>query len=243
MICRETTIENFIAAEGNRISMKKKNITLLVLLSVISQAAYSQIPNFATTVGDQRLYGYSSLKYRANADVWETYSTLQYGIGNHFQAGVDLYTNGGNSAIGYVVRGGTKVSDYFKIGAQLTPSFDLQSHHKFSYLTSALYINGNLTKDGKWFYVTDTWLENDKDKLTSAKQWSYVGHTFDLPGKANSITPMAGIIHSWKFDQDVDLSMGCFYSHKNINLYAWANDILTKQPRFIVAVEFAFSNK
>ena len=112
-----------------------------------------------------------------------------------------------------------------------------------SYLTSALYINGNITKDGKWFYVTDTWLENNEDELTSAKQWSYIGHTFDLPGKGNSITPMVGAIHSWKFDQDVDLSMGCYYSHKNINLYAWANDILTKQPRFVLAVEFAFNNK
>lgn len=219
-----------------------KKLMLLALMIVTFISAFSQVPNFGTTVGDKNLYGYSALKYRANADTWETYGTLQYGIGNHFQTGVDLYTGGGHAYIGYIVRGGTKISDYFKIGAQLTPSFDLNAHHKFSYLTSALYINGNITKDGKWFYVTDTWLENDKDKLTSAKQWSYIGHKFDLPGKGNSITPMVGAIHSWKFDQDVDLSMGCYYSHKNINLYAWANDILTKQPRFIVAVEFAFSN-
>lgn len=220
-----------------------KKIVLFVFLSVLSTHVFSQIPNFGTTVGDQKLYGYSSLKYRANADVWETYSTLQYGIGSHFQTGLDLYTNGNASYIGYIVRGGTKISDYLKVGAQLTPSFDLGDHHKFSYLTSALYINGNITKDGKWFYVTDTWLENDKHDLTSAKQWSYLGHTFDLPGKGNSITPMVGAIHSWKFDQDVDLSFGCYYSHKNINLYAWTNDILTKQPRFVVALEFAFSNK
>lgn len=49
----------------------------------------AQVPNFGTTVGDQKLYGYSSMKYRAKADTWETYSTLQYGIGNHFQTGVD----------------------------------------------------------------------------------------------------------------------------------------------------------
>lgn len=219
-----------------------KKLMLLALMIVTFISAFSQVPNFGTTVGDKKLYGYSALKYRTNADTWETYGTLQYGIGNHFQTGVDLYTGGGNAYIGYIVRGGTNISDYFKIGAQLTPSFDLNAHHKFSYLTSALYINGNITKDGKWFYVTDTWLENDKDKLTSAKQWSYIGHKFDLPGNGNSITPMVGAIHSWKFDQDVDLSMGCYYSHKNINLYAWANDILTKQPRFIVAVEFAFSN-
>ena len=84
---------------------------------------------------------------------------------------------------------------------------------------------------------------NDKEHLTSAKQWTYIGHTFGLPGNGNSITPMVGAIHSWKFDQDVDLAMGCYYSHKNINLYAWANDILTEQPRFVVAVEFSFSNK
>ena len=177
---------------------------------VLSISAFSQIPNFGTTVGDQKLYGYSSMKYRAKADTWETYSTLQYGIGNHFQTGVDLYTNGAANYVGYVVRAGTKINDYLKIGAQLTPSFDLNDHHKFSYLTSALYINGNITKDGKWFYVTDTWLENNEDELTSAKQWSYIGHTFELPGKGNSITPMVGAIHSWKFDQDVDLSMGCY---------------------------------
>lgn len=222
--------------------MRSRFISLIVICFVSLKVA-AQIPNFGTTVGDQKLYGYSSMKYRAKADTWETYSTLQYGIGNHFQTGVDLYTNGAANYIGYIVRGGTKINDYLKIGAQLTPSFDLNDHHKFSYLTSALYINGNITKDGKWFYVTDTWLENNDDELTSAKQWSYIGHTFALPGKGNSITPMVGAIHSWKFDQDVDLSMGCYYSHKNINLYAWANDILTKQPRFVLAVEFTFSNK
>lgn len=35
----------------------------------------AQVPNFGTTIGDQKLYGYSSMKYRAKADTWETYST------------------------------------------------------------------------------------------------------------------------------------------------------------------------
>lgn len=161
----------------------------MLLLALYSVA---QVPNFGTTVGDQKIYGYSAIKYRTNADVWETYATLQYGIGSHFQTGVDLYTGSNNSYIGYIVRGGTKVSDCFKIGAQLTPSFNLNEHHRFSYLTSALYINGNISKDGKLFYVTDTWLENNKDKLTSAKQWSYIGYTFGLPVNGNSITPMVG---------------------------------------------------
>ena len=85
-----------------------KRFLFVALVLVLSISAFSQIPNFGTTVGDQKLYGYSSMKYRAKADTWETYSTLQYGIGNHFQTGVDLYTNGAANYIGYIVRGGTK---------------------------------------------------------------------------------------------------------------------------------------
>lgn len=221
--------------------MKRLLSLCLFLCSIYTLKA--QIPNFGTTVGNDKLYGYSCMKYRANANVWETYSTLQYGISDYFQAGVDLYISGSNSYMGYIARVGYKFSDHFKLGAQLTPSFDLERHHKFSYLTSAIYINGNITSDGRLFYVTDTWLENVKDKLISAKQWTYLGYTAPL-GKSgnNSITPMVGAIHSWKFNQDVDLSMGFYFTHKNINLYAWTNDILTNHPRFIIAIEFAFKN-
>lgn len=224
--------------------MRKLRFVLLLMLVCLVKVAKAQVPNFGTTVGDQKLYGYSSLKYRTNRDTWETYSTLQYGISDYFQAGVDLYTSTGNNYIGYVVRGGYMFSKYFKLGGQLTPSFDLSGHHKFSYLTSALYINGDMCKDGRLFYVTDTWLENDEHKLNSAKQWSYIGYTIPIGSKKNdSVTPMAGIIHSWKFDEDVDLSCGCYYTHKNINLYIWGNDLLTDHPKVVAAVEFKFSNK
>lgn len=218
-----------------------RRLFFFCLAFLLSLSSFAQVPNFGTTVGNARLYGYSSMKYRVNSNTWETYSTLQYGIGNYSQVGVDLYTGGGNTYIGYIVRGGVKVCDYFKIGGQLTPSFDLNDKHNFSYLTSALYINGNISSDGRWFYVTDTWFENNRTTLTSAKQWTYIGRTISFPN-SDSMTPMAGIIHSWKFDQDPDLSLGCYYSHKNINLYVWANDIFTKTPRFVLALEFAFSN-
>ncbi|MDE6633027.1 MAG: hypothetical protein K2K23_08515 [Muribaculaceae bacterium] len=220
-----------------------KKIIIFLMLCVCAMTSMAQVPNFGTTVGDQKLYGYSALKYRAKANSWETYSTLQYGITNYMQIGADLYTATDNAFIGYTVRAGYKFSNYFKLGAQITPSFDLNDHHKFSYLTSGIYMNGNITRDGKLFWVTDTWLENNKKELTSAKQWTYLGYTFSLPGNSNSITPMAGVIHSWKFDQDPDLSFGAYYTHKNISLYVWTNDILTSRPRFVAAVEFAFSNK
>ena len=136
------------------------------------------------------------------------------------------------------------MSPYFSIGAQFTPSLDMNANHKFAYMTEALYMNGNITKDGRLFWVTDTWLEQADHKMSSAKQWTYLGYTCPL-GKSgnNSITPMAGIIHDWKFESDVDLSFGAYYTYKNVNLYAWTNDILTDHPRIILAVEFKLSNK
>lgn len=220
-----------------------KKIIFAMLFCVMAMAAKAQVPNFGKPAGDQNLYGYSALKYRANTNTWENYTTLQYGITDYLAIGGDLYTDGNSSYMGYTVRTGVKTCDWFSIGAQFTPSFDLGDKHKFAYMTYALYMNGNTTKDGKLFWVTDTWLEQNKTSLTSAKQWTYLGYTFDLPGKANSITPMAGVIHSWKFDQPADLSFGAYFTHNNMSVYAWTNDILTDHPRFCVALEFKFGNK
>jgi len=220
--------------------MKKR--FFLLLLIVIPLFVQAQIPNFGTTVGDHNLYGYSSLKYQAKIHNWETYSTLQYGIGRFFQCGVDLSTNNGSSYLGYVVRSGIDISKYFKIGIQLTPSFDLAQNHKFSYTTSAVYINGDITKEGRLFYVTDLWLENNTNGMFTSSQWTYLGYRFNINQKGDRITPLIGAIHSWKFDKAVDLSMGCYFTHKNISLYAWANNILTEKPRFVLAIEFSFNN-
>ena len=223
--------------------MRMKKLLLFVCVMFIAIAAKAQVPNFGTTAGNQKLYGYSAMKYRAKEKSWETYSTLQYGVTDYMNVGADLYTVGSSTYLGYTFRTGTKISPYFSIGAQFTPSFNLGENHKFAYMTEALYMNGNITKDGRMFWVTDTWLEQTSHEFSSAKQWTYLGYTCPLGNKGNSITPMAGIIHDWKFESDVDLSFGAYYSHKNINVYVWTNDILTDHPRFILAVEFKFSNK
>ncbi len=220
-----------------------KRILLLNIVLGFGLAVFAQVPNFGSTVGNQNLYGYSALKYRAKTNTWETYSTLQYGVTDYMNFGADLYTSGSDSYIGYTFRTGVKASPYFSIGAQFTPSFNLGESHKFAYMTEALYMNGNVTKDGKMFWVTDTWLEQANHELSSVTQWTYIGYTCHLGGKGNSISPMAGVIHDWKFKSDVDLSFGAYYSHRNINLYAWTNDILTSHPRFVLAIEFKFSNK
>lgn len=219
--------------------MKRLLLFVCTVFGVISIQA--QIPNFGTTVGNQKLYGYTSMKCRPNSNVWETYSTLQYGITDYVQIGADLYTGLNSGYVGYVIRTGYKFSDYFKLGAQITPSFDLNNNHSFGYLTSALYMNGQITKDGKFFWVSDTWIESTGSTLSSAKQWTYLGYTANC-GK-NSITPMLGVINSWKFDQPIDLSFGAYYTFRNINFYLWTNDILTSNPRFIIGAEFSFLNK
>ena len=220
-----------------------RKILLTFCVSLINLSAMAQVPNFGRPAGDQHLYGYNALKFRANTNTWENYTTLQYGITDYIAIGGDLYTDGNNSYMGYTVRTGVKTCNWFSIGAQFTPSFNLGDKHKFAYMTYALYMNGNITKAGKLFWVTNTWLEQNKTVLSSAKQWTYIGYSFELPGSANSITPMAGIIHSWKFDQAADLSFGAYFTHKNMSVYAWTNDILTDHPRFCVALEFKFGNK
>ena len=59
-----------------------KKILLSIIVLFVAIAAKAQVPNFGTTAGDQKLYGYSSMKYSVNAEKngmpdWQTYSTLQ----------------------------------------------------------------------------------------------------------------------------------------------------------------------
>lgn len=221
-----------------------KKLLLSIYLMTIAITAKAQVPNFGATAGDQKLYGYGAMKYRAKVKTWETYATLQYGVTDYMNIGAEFYNNGLDSYIGYIFRTGKNFSPYFSIGAQFVPSFNIGKNHKYAYMTEGLFLNGNIISNKRLFWVTNTWLEQANHEFTSAKQWTYLGYNFSLGTKGNnSITPMAGIIHDWKFESDVDLSFGAYYSHKNISVYAWTNDVLTDHPRFVLAVEFKFSNK
>ena len=73
--------------------MKKYVFIAAALLCAIRATA--QIPYFAGTVGDAKLYGYSSVKFRPGVNRQETYTTFQYGLGDHVATGIDLYTGTG----------------------------------------------------------------------------------------------------------------------------------------------------
>lgn len=215
-----------------------RKIVVSLVLMFFCCATYAQVPYFAGTVGNNKLYGYTSLKFRPGINAQETYTTFQYGIGNYTASGLDLYTSGGSSYIGYLFRAGKKLSKWFGIGGQITPSFDLSDNLKFSYLTSALYMNGAISKGGNFFWCSNTWWGINDGSPFTLTNWEYLGYAFTLRN-GHSITPMVGAIHSWKFNQDVDIAAGLYYTIKNWNIYLWGNDFLKKNPRIVVGVDFA----
>ena len=138
-----------------------KIIALLILVFATVSAVKAQVPYFAGTVGDGRLYGYTSVKFRPG------------------------------------------------------------------------------TNDGKFFWCSNTWLTINDGAKNTYMNWEYLGMNIPTTDK-QSITPMIGAIHSWKFDQDVDLALGAYYSIKNWNIYLWGNDFFKSNPRVVIGVDFSF---
>lgn len=218
--------------------MKKYLLTLFIALSALTDIK-AQIPYFAGTVGDGKLYGYTSLKFRPGINAQETYTNFQYGITDYGAVGLDLYTSNGSAYTGFLIRGGYSFSKWFSVGAQVTPSFNLNDSFRFSYLTGAIYLNGNISRDGKFFWCSNTFITINDGANDTYMNWEYLGMNIPTT-KGQSITPMAGLIHSWKFDQDVDLAIGAYYTIRNWNIYLWGNDFFKSNPRIVVGVDFTF---
>lgn len=215
----------------------RRQVIIVVLVLLVSSVVKAQIPYFSGTVGDGKLYGYTSLKFRPGINNQEAYTCFQYGLGDYAATGVDLYTRLHSTYAGVLVRGGYKVNQWFGIGGQLTPSFDLNNSMKFSYLTAALYINGSITRDGNLFWCSNTWLGINRGSENTLSQWTYLGYTIPT-SKTQSITPMIGAIHSWNFDQEADLAVGAYYTIGKWNIYLWGNDFFNDNPRIVVGIDF-----
>lgn len=214
-----------------------KKTLLTTLFALISMLTYAQIPYFSGTVGDGKLYGYTSIKARPGINAQETYSTFQYGVGDHVAVGMDLYTGVGSEYWGANVRYGHKFNKWFGIGGEVTPSFNLNDNFKYSYTTAAMYMNGAITKDGKLFWCSNTWWGINNGADNTITNYEYLGYSVNFKN-GHAITPMVGAIHSWKLDQDVDLAAGFYYTIKNWNFYLWGNDFFKDHPRLIVGVDF-----
>jgi len=213
-----------------------KKMILSLLLITVSVALRAQVPFFASTIGDGKFYGYTSLKFRPGINAQETYTTLQYGVGDYIAAGLDMYTSKGSTYVGYLLRAGTSISRWFKIGGQITPTFNLRDSMKFSYFTTALFMNGAISADGNLFWCSNTWYKIKDGKADTIDNWEYLGYTFTL-SNGHHITPMAGTIHSWRFDRDLDIAAGVYYSVKRFNFYLWGNDFLQDHPRVVLGID------
>ncbi len=214
-----------------------RKIVIFSFALICSVRAIAQIPYFAGTVGDGKLYGYTSLKVRPGINHQETYTTFQYGLGDHWATGVDLYTGPDCAYWGGLMRYGLNISKWINIGAEVTSSFDLNNSFKFSYLTSALYMNGAISNDGNLFWCSNTWWVVHDGSDNTFSNYEYLGYTIHLKNQ-RAITPMLGAIHSWKFDQDIDVGAGFYYTIGNWNLYLWGNDFLKSHPRLIAGIDF-----
>lgn len=221
--------------------MKKFVLTILFLGGIFSSIS-AQVPYFAGTAGDGKLYGYTSVKFRPGINQLESYTTFQYGITDYFATGTDLYTCNNQVYWGFLVRGGYKVNKWFGVGLQATPSFDLTNNFKFSYATIGLYMNGALIPNGNFFWCSNTWASIERDGSNSFNQWWYLGYCFDF-GKHGSLTPMVGCIHSWKFDAKPDMAAGFYYSYGAWNFYAWGNDFFKSNPRVVIGIDFCIPTK
>ena len=73
----------------------------------------------------------------------------------------------------------------------------------------------------------------------SVSQYWYLCRHFNFEN-GNSITPMLGFLHSWEFDEDLNVAAGFYYSYKLINLYLWGDRFFEDNPRLNIGLEFAF---
>ena len=216
----------------------KRLITVLIGITICA-ITMAQVPYFGKAPGDKKLYGYTSVKFRPGNNNIESYNTFQYGITDYAAVGIDFYTGPGTAYMGYMFRAGYRTNQWFSIGCTLTPSFDLNNNYKFEYFTGGLFMNGVITKDTKLFWCTNTWFGVNRDKSYSIRQYSYLGYEFGIK-KGDAITPMLGLDHSWKFDENADVAAGLYYTHGVWNFYLWGNDFCKSNPRVVVGVDFKF---
>lgn len=216
-----------------------RKILSIIILVFVTTALSAQVPYFGATVGEGKVFGYSSLKFRPGINAQETYTTLQFGVTDYFSVGTDIYANNGTVDHGLYARTGWTWNKWFSAGIQAAYVSNLRENYKFSNVNTGVFFNGNVIENGLLFWTSNTWLTFNQDGNHSYKQWWYLGSNIRID-ESNSIVPMVGLIHSWKFDTDVDLAAGFYYVYKKYSFYLWGNDFFTEYPRLTVAVDFTF---
>lgn len=211
---------------------------MIVATMFVAMNLSAQAPSLAGQVGNGHVYGFSSLKFHPGINAQEGYIQLQYGIGQCFSAGADVYASGsGLSSMSALARFAVPLNSYASLGLQLSPTFSLNDNMKFTSVTTALYLNGIFSKRSNMMWCINTrWGVNQKSEYT-LNQWSYLGYRIPLRN-GHAITPMLGGWHSWKFDQDMDFTTGFLYSAKRCGIYFYINEYLKDHIGVLMGLDF-----
>ena len=217
----------------------RKRILFIILDLLCLSSLYAQVPYFGATVGKGKVFGYTSVKFRPTINALESYTTMQFGVLDWFSVGTDIYVSKEEINHGLYVRGGYTLNKWFSFGAQATQYFNLKDSYKPMYTQLGVFLNGNILPSGYLFWTSNTWMSFYYDDMSkhTFKQWWYLGSNIPVNDN-NSVVPMVGVIHSWKFDTPVDLAVGFYWVYKKYSFYLWGNDFFTKYPRVTVAVDF-----
>ena len=79
----------------------------------------------------------------------------------------------------------------------------------------------------------------NRDGNNIYEHWFYLGSNIVINDK-NSFFPMVGVVHDWKFQNEVDLAVGAWYTYDKYSIYIWGNDFFKVHPRITVAIDFTF---
>lgn len=224
------------------INLKNKMKRLLLSLLVICAGCVTtmaQVPYFGATVGEGNVFGYTSVKVRPGQNAMEDYTTLQFGVTDWFSIGTDIYASKETVDHGLYARVGWKWNQWISAGSQVCYQSNLRDNYLFSNVNAGIFLNGDILENGCLFWTSNTWLTFYQDGNCTYKQWWYLGSNIHI-NKSQSLVPMIGLIHSWKFEQPADLAIGAYYVYKKYSFYLWGNDFLADHPRLTIALDFTF---
>ena len=216
-----------------------KKVLLFFLLSIFSITSFAQVPYWGATVGEGKIYGYTSVKFRPGVNAMQNYTTLQFGITDWFSLGTDLSVGKDYSDHGLYARIGKKWNKWISAGTQVSYMSDMRDNYKFSNVNAGLLFNGFILPSGYLTWTSNTWMTFNRGGNHNYEHWLYLGSNIVFNDK-HSLFPMIGIVHDWKFQQPVDLAVGAWYTYKNYSFYLWGNDFFKENPRVTVAVDFTF---
>ena len=216
-----------------------KKLLFMALLMFSTLTAFAQVPYWGATVGEGKVYGYTSVKFRPGINALQDYTTLQFGITDWFSLGTDLSADKSTTDHGIYARVGKKWNKWISAGTQVSYMSNLRDNYDFSNVNAGLLFNGFILPSGYLTWTSNTWMTFNHYGSNSYQHWLYLGSNI-IFNKDNSLYPMVGIVHDWKFNEPVDLAVGAWYTYKNYSFYLWGNDFFKDHPRATVAIDFTF---